>query len=280
VLPNLIVIGAPKAGTSSLHYYLKQHPQVAMSSPKELCYFWRDDWRERRAWYEAKFDFPDSEARIRGEATPWYAAYPFRLNVPERMHELVPDVKLIYLVRDPIERLLSQWVQRAGDGDRTPFEHYMREHDRPDNKIVCPSRYWLQLQQYTKLFDRSQLLVVDQNDLKVRRREALGEVCRFLDVDDSFDSLRLEVEINTRDQKRAPGHRGAQVWDRVLRPASRLAPERIRTIVRKPVTRLMYHRIAEPVLTTTMRDRLRTMLDPEVQALRRFTGKAFETWSV
>jgi hypothetical protein len=280
LLPNLIIIGAPKAGTSSLHSYLQRHPEVAMSVPKELSYFWREDWREQRAGYEAKFDFPDNEVRVRGESTPFYTSYPFRRNVPERMHELVPDVRLIYVVRDPIERLLSHWVQRAGDGDRTPFERYMEEYDIPDNRIVCPSRYWLQIERYMNLFDRSQLLVIDQHDLRVRRRETLREVFRFLEVDDAFDSPQFEVEVNTRDQKLAPGQRGAQVWDRVLRPVSRLAPERVRGIVRKPVTRLLYRQIKEPVLAATMRERLRTMLAPEVQALRRFTGKEFETWSM
>ena len=280
MLPNLIIIGAPKAGTSSLHSYLQQHPQVAMSIPKELSYFWRDDWREKRAWYESQFEFPDADLRVRGESTPFYTDYPFRLSVPERIHELVPDVKLIYMVRDPIERVLSHWVQRAADGDRTPFEQYMVEYERPDNRIVAPSRYWAQVERYLNLFDRSQLLVVDQHDLKVRRRETLSEVFGFLEVDDSFDSPRFELEINTRDQKLRPGRLGAQVWDRALRPAGRLAPERVRGVVRKPVSRLIYRQIEEPVLTPTMRERLRTMLGPEVQALRRFTGKEFETWSV
>ncbi len=57
------------------------------------------------------------------------------------MHELVPDAKLIYLVRDPIERIVSHWVQRRADGDATPLERYVGEYDRRDNPIVCPSRY-------------------------------------------------------------------------------------------------------------------------------------------
>jgi hypothetical protein len=251
-----------------------------MSIPKELSYFWRDDWREQRAWYESKFEFPGSDPRVRGESTPFYTSYPFRRNVPERIHELVPDVKLIYVVRDPIERLLSHWVQRAGDGDRVAFDRYMEEYEDPENRIVCPSRYWLQVERYANVFDRSQLLVLDQHDLKVRRRETLAEIFRFLEVDDSFDSPRFELEINRRDQKVAPGQFGAQVWNRVLKPAGRLAPEPIREIVRRPVARLVYHQIKEPVLTPAMRERLRAMLTPEVEALREFTGKTFETWSM
>jgi hypothetical protein len=280
MLPNLIIIGAPKAGTTSLHSYLKQHPQVGMAALKELSYFWREDWRERREWYEAQFDFPEAELSVRGESTPFYAAYPFRQNVPERMHELVPDVKLIYLVRDPIDRLVSHFVQRRGDGDRTTFERFMEEYERPDNRIVSPSRYWLQVERYMNVFDPSQLLVVDQHDLKTRRQETLREVFRFIEVDDSFESPRFELELNTRTEKFGPGRVGAQVWDRVLRPAGRLAPARIRGIVRKPAARLLYRSIEDPILTAEMRERLRAMLGAEVEALRRFTGKQFETWSL
>jgi Sulfotransferase domain len=280
LLPNLIIVGAPKAGTSSLHHYLDQHPQVAMSAVKELSYFWREDWRERRAWYEAQFELPGVEVRVRGESTPFYASYPFRLDVPERMHELVPDVKLIYLVRDPIERLLSHWVQRAGQGERIPFARWMDEYDRPDNQIVCPSRYWLQIGRYMNVFDRSQLLVLDQQDLKARRGETLREVFRFLEVDDSFESSAFEREVNVRAEKTAPSGLGALVWDRVLSPAGRRVPARVRAVVRKPAARLLYREIEEPVLTPTMRERLQAMLGPEVEELRRFTGKQFETWSL
>jgi hypothetical protein len=156
----------------------------------------------------------------------------------------------------------------------------MAEYEVPDNRIVCPSRYWLQVDRFMTVFDRAQLLVIDQYDLKVRRTETLREVFRFIDVDDCFDSPHFDVEINTRDTKAAPGRLGAKVWDRALRPAGHLAPERIREIVRAPVTRLMYRRIKDPVLSATMRERLRTMLAPEVAALRRFTGKEFATWSL
>src|ERR1700735_4448473 len=110
MLPNLIIIGAPKAGTTSLHRYLDLHPDVAMTTEKELRYFWRADWRDRLPWYEAQFEF-EGKPRGRGGAPPAYPAYPRRDNAPRRMHELVPEVKLIYLVRDPIERLVSHWAQ-------------------------------------------------------------------------------------------------------------------------------------------------------------------------
>ena len=107
-LPNLIVIGAQKCGTSVLHYYLSLHPEVSMSKPKELNFFIEErNWPRGVDWYTAHFD---AEARVRGEASPNYTAFPQHQGVPERMASVVPDAKLIYMVRDPLERIAAHWV--------------------------------------------------------------------------------------------------------------------------------------------------------------------------
>jgi hypothetical protein len=283
MLPNLIVIGAAKCGTTSMHRYLGQHPDVWMAAPegthlKSMRFFWSEDWRERREWYEAHFE---SSCPVRGEATPAYTAYAFHPGVPERMHELIPEAKLIYLVRDPIERILSHWVQRRSDLDSTPFERYMEEYERPDNPIVCPSRYWTQIQQYLPFYDPAQLLIVDQHDLKTRRRETMREVFRFIGVDESFDSPEFDVERNTRADKHGLRTGAMRLWEPVLWPASRAVPRRVRDVVRAPANKLLYGPVRErPQLTPEMSARLREHLAPEVEALREFTGKPFASWSL
>jgi hypothetical protein len=283
MLPNLIIIGAAKAGTTSLHAYLDLHPQITMAAPadmpeKEMRFFWRDDWRERMAWYESHFDVGSP---IRGEATPAYSAYPFHDHVPERMHELVPEAKLIYLVRDPIDRICSHWVQRRADGDPTPFERYMRDVDEPANPIVCPSCYWAQIQRYLPFYDRSQLLVLDQHDLLNRRRETLREVFGFLGVDQEFDSPAFEAERNTRADKFGPRHVTMRLWKPVLWPLSRAVPAAVRDSLRGPARRVLFAPVREaPALTPGAREELEKILRPEVEALREFTGKPFPSWSL
>ena len=134
-LPNLLIIGAAKCGTTSLHFYLDQHPDVFMARPhdshwgqKEMRLFWRDDWRERLEWYEQHFD---PSAPVRGEATPSYTHYPFLPDVPRRIHSIIPEAKLIYIVRDPIDRIVAHWAQTQEDGDRTPLEEALADYDRP-----------------------------------------------------------------------------------------------------------------------------------------------------
>lgn len=283
MLPNLIVIGAAKCGTTSIHKYLDQHPDVFMAEArdaplKEMRYFWRDDWRDRRAWYESHFE---TEHSVRGEATPAYSAFAFHPGVPERIHELVPDAKLIYLVRDPIDRIISHWVQCRADADGTPFKRYMRDYARPDNRIVCPSRYWTQIQRYLLFFDASQMMVVDQHDLKTRRRETMREVFRFVGIDESFESEEFDVERNTRAEKYGPRKLAVKVWKPVIYPASRAVPRPLKDLIRAPAEKVLMGQVREsPVLSEEMRARLCEHLRPEVECLREFSGKDFATWSV
>ena len=283
MLPNLIIIGAAKCGTTSLHRYLGQHPEVLMAAPegtdlKSMRFFWDEDWRSRLAWYEAHFD---SDLPVRGEATPAYTAYSFHPGVPERMHELIPDAKLIYLVRDPIERILSHWVQRRADEDATPFERYMERYERPDNPIVCPSRYWTQIQQYLPFYDPGQILVVDQHDLRTQRRDTLRRVFRFIGVDESFESPEFDTERNTRADKFGPRGLAARLWEPVIWPVSRAVPKRARDLIRAPARKLLMGPVRDSaVLTPEMRERLRVHLQPETDGLRQFTGQPFASWSL
>ncbi len=84
ILPNLIVIGAPKCATTSLHYYLGLHPQISMSRNKELGFFVSElNWPKGIEWYKSNFT---GKARIYGESSTHYASYPFFSGVPEKMY--------------------------------------------------------------------------------------------------------------------------------------------------------------------------------------------------
>ena len=95
MLPNLIVIGAAKCGTTSLHEYLNEHPEISMSSEKELYFFVEEkNLGKGLAWYESQFD---PSAPVRGESSPGYSALPLYRGVPERMAETIPDAKLVVI---------------------------------------------------------------------------------------------------------------------------------------------------------------------------------------
>jgi hypothetical protein len=162
VLPNLIIIGAQKCATTSLHYYLSIHPQICMSREKELNFFiFERNWHKEIKWYKSNFV---KKAKISGESSPGYTSYPFFDGVPERMYSVVPKAKLIYIVRDPIDRIISHYIHQYSAGlENRKLSDALKGFD--NNRYVCRSKYYTQLEQYLKYFERSRILIITQEDL-------------------------------------------------------------------------------------------------------------------
>src|SRR5829696_2931418 len=245
-----------------------------MSEPKELNFFQDADCLERVAEYERHFRDP---APVRGETSPGYSGWPRVHGVPERMRTLVPDARLIYLVRDPVERAVSHYVQayRTRADDRG-FETAFRDLDAELNKYVCYSRYATQVERYLRCFSPEQLLVLDGDELLHERTATLQRVFEFVGVDASFRSPRFEDVLNTREEQYRLRARAA----RVARVAVRLGGRRVPAGVRGGLTRLAGRRVERPPLDAGLRARLEEVLAPEVERLRRSTGQAFPGWSV
>src|SRR5205823_11076358 len=135
-------------------------------------------------WYEKHFG---EGTPVWGESSVAYTEYPHRPGVPERITTLVPGVKLVYCVRDPIERILSSYAYNTWLGFRLPpFAEAVRDFER--SMFVAKSRYWLQLERYLEHFPAEQIHVLDHDDLLNYREEALRRVFRFLGVDEAFSS--------------------------------------------------------------------------------------------
>src|SRR5213076_3398212 len=118
--------------------------------------------------------------------------YPQHQGVAERMHSTVPDARLIYLVRDPLERIAAHWVhnyaKRRERGDlRSTLLH-------PQTSYLARSQYHMQLEQFLRLYDRDRLLVVEQNELRDDRAETLRRVFEFVGVDAAFTHPRFREE--------------------------------------------------------------------------------------
>jgi hypothetical protein len=276
MLPNLIIVGAAKAGTTALHQYLALHPEVFMSRQKELQLFQRDDWREQLPWYESQFPV---EAAIRGEGSPVYSLYPFCREVPERMREVVPDAKLIYLVRDPVERFIAHYVEHYSLGFETrPFEQVAADL-RPENQVLAGSRYATQLDRYLDSFPRSQILVLDQDELRTQRRETLARVFGFLGVDSGFWSPQFEELHNQRKSVRYNDF-ARWLYRRGLFGPTREVARRLPGPLRRLARRALGPPISRPVLAGELREGVVADLAAEAARFRTLTGLRFEGWSV
>ncbi|HEX8119872.1 MAG TPA: sulfotransferase [Solirubrobacteraceae bacterium] len=263
MLPNLVIIGAQKCGTTSLHLYLAGHPQVQMSRPKELHFFVEaGNWSRGLEWYERHFDAPGRA--IYGEASPSYSAWPTHRGVPERLHRTVPAARLIYLVRDPIDRMVSQWTMRTRNGvESRPLDAALRHVDGAD--YLFRSRYHLQLGLYLEHFPPEQILVVDSDDLDRDRAATLRRVHRFLGIDE--------------------GHRGSRHRLRYHRTADRrklgpgFLPDRARDLLGRAAGRAGF-RPPRPAVSPALRAWLVDQLRDDVRQLRETTGQRFGGWSL
>jgi hypothetical protein len=277
-LPNLVVIGAAKAGTTSLHNYLDLHPDVVMSHDKEMRFFTDPDcvsWVGRYQEY-----FPDG-TRYRGESTPQYTKFPLFPGVVDRMADLVPDARLIYLVRDPVERALAEYVEEATWGVMAgDVEDQLRDSDAPHNRLLAPSRYAVQLTEFRRRFDPDRILVVDLADLAEEPAKTVAAVFAFLELDP------IDLDDEALRPRNAWGFKGTHpAWYRALR-----RPALIRAVHRLPTERLeglrafVRRRISRPVERPEPSEetlaRVRAELAPDVAQLRAMTGLPFARWSL
>lgn len=288
MLPNLLVIGAQKCGTTSLHRYLNVHPEIAMSEPKELDFFVEHEdrphhvangnWHRGVEWYASHF--PD-DVPVRGESSPNYTAYPNVKHIPERAAQVVPEASLIYMVRDPVERIVSHYLHRVGASrERRSLEETLTDIDQgPGMNFVNRSRYFMQVEQWLQHFPEERLMVLAQEDLKADRSGTLRRVFRFLGVDEGFTSEEFTRTHQPSSEKRAAVGLAQRIEDPLARLAHRLPLGASRALGRA-FRRVFGRTVERPELPPEWRRRLEDLLRDDVERLREFTGQRFESWSI
>jgi Sulfotransferase family len=285
-LPTFFIIGAAKAGTTSLHYYLDQHPEVQMSTVKEPHFFagpengipFPPSRIADQGEYESLFD---SSFPARGEASPSYTNFPRREGVPARIKQLVPDARLIYLVRNPIERTVSHYRHAVADGRETrPLNEALRDIAKPDSYLACHSLYGRQLELYLQQFDGERVQVVEQTELLRERAATLRGLFRFLGVDDSFTSARFDEELWRTDERRVSPPGQVDFIGRVIKPRTRWVPAGARRSLRRSYQRLFWRPVQETALDHESLERMRELFAPDVERLRMLTGRSFSAWKL
>ena len=273
LLPTFFVIGAAKCSTTGLHLYLDEHPEISMCDPKEPHVFADSRSLDESPDYRGLFKPGPS---VRGESSTGYSRYPAEGDAAAAISAAIPNAKLIYLVGDPVERIISDYAQQVAVGvEPLSLEEALIDFDDPANFYVCASRYAMQLENYLRYFEPSQLIVLEQWRLRHERRAVLREVFSFLGVDPDFWSAEFGLEIATREDH--VRHDGL-LW--------RLRSSRLGSAYRKlPVgprvrlTRTLRRRaggVPRPELDPARRQALNELLLPEMERLRELTGKPLE----
>ena len=194
-LPHFLVIGTQKGGTTSLHHLLARHPGIYLPAVKEVHYF-SQHFHQSLQWYANHYQ-DAKPGQLRGDITPFYL---FHLAAPARIRAVLPRVKMIVLLRDPVERTLSQYFHARRNGyEQLELEEALEaEEERTigaDAVVTAPdgihysyqkhtylsrSRYAEQLQRFLELFPRRQILVLRSEDLFSRTEQCWDALLSFI----------------------------------------------------------------------------------------------------
>lgn len=207
-LPNLIVLGAMKSGTTSLHDYLNCHPDINMSTPKEIDYFVVEkNFDKGLDWYKKHFN---SAFKINGESSQNYSKRHYFKGVAEKIKNTIEECKFIYIVRDPLNRVESHYRENQFDtGVKTNLNSII-ENNIEDN-LVLTSKYYYQLEAYLQYYPKENFHILSLENLQTDFQTEMSRIFLFLGLKD-FQINNIPDIKNQSSEKKAVSSLG-----RVLR---------------------------------------------------------------
>lgn len=266
-LPDFVVIGAMRSGSTSLYRHLADHPEVWMDH-KEIHFFDRR-FEYGVDWYKSVFPAEAQGAKAYGEATP---SYLYDREAIGRMAEVLPHARLLAILRDPVERAYSHyWMDRARGREHRPFEAVVDEELRDgfgsDSAYLDRGRYQPQLECVCRHFPREALHVVLLDDLEQAPGETFAGVCRFVGVDPSFSPPHIGERVN----------RFVSFRSQRLQRARKQVPKVFRA--RLVLNRLNAKKVEYPPMAEATRARLRDVFVEDNRALAAWMGRDLSGWS-
>lgn len=299
-LPDVFVIGAPKAGSTAVHAALARHPAVHMSDPKEPKYFLcgdappprfrgpgdahsRKEWIWRRTEYEALFADAPSGARL-GESTPFYL---WSTEAQARIADAVPEARLIAVIRDPVDRAYSNWSHLWSHGYEPVGDFVEAVELEPERiadgwapfwRYVDLGRYGRQLQHLYEHFPREQVLVLRYRELVDEPESTLTRIATFLGLDpDGLDGVPAE---------NVQGWAAPSLANRTLRQvvqtgawAGQAAPPQVWRAAERPLRGLLQRGSARrPPLSAEARTAVQRHFVDDIGLLGEVTGRDFGDW--
>ena len=180
MLPNFLICGSIKGGSTALYNCLKMHPDIFLAQQKELDFFIKN-YKKGINWYEKHFSQWKGQKAV-GEATAYYINSSW---APKRIASVIPDVKLICIFRNPIDRLYSHYWFFGKSGTvnlRNSFSQYIKT----DNKIIESGFYCEQIKSFLSYFSRDKMHFIINEEFAANPEKELKQVCAFLDVDPNY----------------------------------------------------------------------------------------------
>ena len=275
--PNYLVIGAAKAATTSLCAGLGKHPEVFMSTPKEINYFCFDEVYARGwDWYQSAFK-GSNEAKAVGEGTVQYSQHSVWPKTVARIASTLPEARLIYITRHPLDRMESFWFQMLEMNYPIPFNFFDAIRADP-KRLIESSNYLREIDAYRKHFSDDQILVLFYEDFRENPYSVLRNCFEFLQVDPDYEPLDADHKTNMSDDKQVEAP-----WLKKLRihrhygVMSKLIPSAIKQNIRKRTRIPIPNR---PVWSDRNRHFIIEHLGSDTRTFLRRYGKSGDFWDL
>ena len=287
MLPNFLIVGAPKAGTTSLYYYLSEHPEVFMPAQKELNFFSREEIEAQGLYYkdfkvktlkeyEAIFEKGKGKKAI-GEASVSYLFYP---KTPFKIKELIPHVKIIILLRDPVERAFSHYLMdyRLGlvnlEFDEIIFKK--THHKRLDlyyQQYIELGFYYKQVKRYLDVFGFDQVRIYFNEDLKNNIKKVILDLYDFLGIDKSyFPNIQKRYNVFSMPRNSFIGYLYSVPELRKILGV--FLPDSFK----KVIFNVFFEKNKKPQMREDIKRYLRNLYKPDIQKLEKLINKCLSHW--
>lgn len=279
--PNLFIIGAMKSGTTSLHAYLNSHPQIYMSEFKEPEYFAKESVLSNgEEWYLDLFATA-KDALVIGESSTAYTNFPhFLTGVPERIAQFNPEARFIYLMRDPVQRTISDyWHRVCWFGETRDLFTAVQT----DPIYINISNYAMQLEQYFNVFERDRLAIFTFEELTTNTLEVVQKLFAWLGVDATFIPPNLDQRKNVTHQEVLLNKKtliNNIVRSRHVRGALKpLLPPQMLTLAKRLTGQYIDRNSTEATLLVTKTiEFLKPRQTEQVAVLNKMLGRQFPEW--
>ncbi|MBE9059595.1 sulfotransferase domain-containing protein [cf. Phormidesmis sp. LEGE 11477] len=276
---DFVIVGAMKSGTTSLSEILSMHPRVCFCENKEPHFFSKvSNWQDHIEEYKELYNPTDNQ--ICGEASTTYTFYPnFGVDPCQAIYDFNPHMKLIYILRDPIDRIVSQYVHRRGRG--TTLEDSFEKEVLTRPEYINISRYYVQIKPYIERFGREQVLLLTFEEFISNRNSSLGKVFNFLGIESSLSDYVDDIHAN-----RSVGeYKNSAKIDEILQGSlaqgvRSLLPEYVAKpvfdAIRKPGRRKIDDK---PVVTERLEQILRDFVMLDVLEIEKLIGRELNEWT-
>jgi len=271
--PNFLIIGAQKCATTSLYYWFSQHPDIFMSTPKEPMFFTKDEnYNQGGKWYESLFAGSEGCKAI-GEATAELTIKSLRPNAADRVYKHLPKAKLIYIVRNPVERVRSAWMwgRRVWPKMDASFSVAIKNHPQ----LIDGSLYWKQINVYRKLYSDDHILVLFMEDLKMNPKAILDQCFEFLNVKPFIPKDISSPQNVSTGGRYVYGFLNWLRWRKDILFLKGFIPKRMHQPIKKLFSRQAFKPEWEPNVKKYVIDQVKD----DAKKFLKFYGKADDFWT-